>query len=199
MKLSVPKGGLVILDERKAIFSEIEREILNCRACQLWRSRKNPVPGEGNLYATLMFVGEGPGEQEDLKGRPFVGAAGKLLDQLIETLSLQRKDVFITNIVKCRPPGNRDPLPEEVSSCGPFLIGQIGLICPQIICTLGRHAFHALVDPDKTISRVHGEWTIKDGIIFFPTFHPAAALYHDSIREQLMEDFKKLKTLLKEI
>jgi DNA polymerase len=146
-----------------------------------------------------MFVGEGPGEQEDLKGRPFVGAAGKLLDQLIETLSLKRKDVFITNIVKCRPPGNRDPLPEEISSCQPFLIGQIGLICPRIICTLGRHAFHTLVDPQKNITRAHGQPTTKDGIIYFPTFHPAAALYHDSVLYQLIEDFQKLKVLLKEV
>jgi|YelNatPaOPRAMG01_1025707.scaffolds.fasta_scaffold01076_11 DNA polymerase len=195
----VQKGGSVTLDERKKIFEEIKEEILSCRACELWRYRKNPVPGEGNLFSKLMFVGEAPGEQEDLQGRPFVGQAGKLLNSLIETLGLSRKDVFITNVIKCRPPGNRDPLPDEVSACNSFLVGQIGLICPKIICTLGRHALHTLVNPSLGIFQVHGSRLIKDGIVFFPTFHPAAALYQQSILQLLVEDFRTLKNLLEEI
>jgi DNA polymerase len=197
--LFVQEEGLAILDERKEIYEEIKKEILNCQACELWQYRKNAVPGEGNLFATLMFVGEAPGEQEDLQGRPFVGQAGKLLDSLIGSLGLSRKEVFITNVVKCRPPGNRDPLPAEILACNPFLVGQIGLICPKIICTLGRHALHTLVDPTRTISQVHGSRIAKDGIVFFPTFHPAAALYHDSMHQLLVEDFQILRRLLKEI
>lgn len=197
--LGVQREGSAILDERKKIYEEIKKEILSCKACELWRHRKNSVPGEGNLFTKLMFVGEAPGEQEDLQGRPFVGQAGKLLNSLIESLGLARKDVFITNVVKCRPPGNRDPLPEEVSACNSFLVGQIGLICPKIICTLGRHALHALVNPSSSIFQVHGSRIFKDGIVFFPTFHPAAALYQQSILQLLVQDFQNLKNLLEEI
>lgn len=185
-------------DDRKIIYTEIQRQILSCNRCQLSTTRKHAVPGEGKLDSNVLFVGEGPGEQEDLRGLPFVGAAGKLLDQLIASLGRTRPQVYITNLVKCRPPGNRDPLPEEINACHPYLIAQIGLICPRVICTLGRHALHALINPTWSISSVHGRAVQKDGIFFFPTFHPAAALYHPACKEDLVKDFLQLKTILQQ-
>jgi uracil-DNA glycosylase family 4 len=155
------------------------------------------VPGEGDLYSPILFVGEGPGEKEDQQGRPFVGMAGQLLDRLIqETLGFRRDQVYITNVVKCRPPGNRDPSPDEMSACRSFLIAQIGLIAPRIICTLGRHSLHALLNPDLGISVVHGRIFHRDGILFFPTFHPAAALRSPEVKAELIHDFQHLHQLI---
>jgi uracil-DNA glycosylase family 4 len=191
-------AALAIPDDRNILYQDIQHQILSCTRCQLSTTRKHAVPGEGKLDSDLIFVGEGPGEQEDLRGFPFVGAAGKLLDQLIGSLGRTRPDVYITNLVKCRPPGNRDPLPQEIDACRIYLIAQIGLICPRVICTLGRHALHALINPAWSISSVHGRVVQKDGIFFFPTFHPAAALYHPASKNDLETDFLRLKDLLQE-
>lgn len=191
-------AALAIPDDRNILYQDIQHQILSCTRCQLSTTRKHAVPGEGKLDSDLIFVGEGPGEQEDLRGFPFVGAAGKLLDQLIGSLGRTRPDVYITNLVKCRPPGNRDPLPKEIDACRIYLIAQIGLICPRVICTLGRHALHALINPAWSISSVHGRVVQKDGIFFFPTFHPAAALYHPASKNDLETDFLRLKDLLQE-
>lgn len=190
---------MAILDERETIYEELKKEVRGCQKCGLGQFRKKAVPGEGTLFTPLMLIGEAPGEQEDIQGRPFVGQAGKFLDALLKDIGLSREKVFITNVVKCRPPGNRDPFPEEIAACYPYLVAQIGLICPRIICTLGRHALHTLINPSWSISQVHGSLIRKEGILYFPTFHPAAALYHNSMKEQLVEDFKHLKEVLKEI
>ncbi|MEM0363594.1 MAG: type-4 uracil-DNA glycosylase [Sulfolobaceae archaeon] len=182
--------------------AKIEEEVKVCKKCELWQYRKNAVPGEGNEKAEVMFIGEAPGENEDIEGRPFVGAAGKFLTSLINNiLGLSRSDVFITNIVKCRPPKNRDPKPDEIEACSPYLDRQIELIRPKIIVTLGRHStsyiFQKMNKRMESIGKVRGkfyEWKYKDGkILVFPTYHPAAALYNPELREIIEEDFKKIR------
>jgi uracil-DNA glycosylase family 4 len=174
------------------------KEIMSCTKCPLHKSRKNPVPGEGPLDANIMIVGEAPGRHEDEVGRPFVGPAGKLLDYLLEIAGLKREEVFITNVVKCRPPKNRDPRPEEINACLPYLIRQIKLIRPSIILALGRISGSTLYKLIKRkwrgMTTEHGvpvEGTI-DGIklIIIPTYHPAAALYKPELKRILEEDFK---------
>ncbi|AAY79580.1 type-4 uracil-DNA glycosylase [Sulfolobus acidocaldarius] len=184
---------------------EIANEIKVCRKCKLWMDRRNAVPGEGNPKAKVMFIGEAPGETEDEEGRPFVGSAGKLLTKLIEdTLGIKRDEVFITNVVKCRPPNNRDPEEDEITACSSYLDLQIRLIKPQVIVTLGRHStsyilskanieFHSIT---KSRGKVY-EWKIDDHVInIFPTYHPAAALYNPNLRSVLEEDFKMIRKLI---
>ncbi len=185
-------------------YQQLLNEIISCRKCPLYRTRKNPVPGEGNLNAEIMFVGEAPGRKEDEAGRPFVGMAGKLLTQLLKSIGLKREDVYITNIVKCRPPGNRDPKPEEIRACLPYLLAQIRLISPKIIVTLGRHSGRTLFNLAglswKPMNIIHGNlYTGKINsreVSLFPTYHPAAALYNPQLRNVLEEDFHKLSTLI---
>ncbi len=184
------------LKSKDELLNEISESIKNCTKCPLFKTRKIPVPGEGSLNADIVFVGEGPGRQEDLTGHPFVGAAGKFLDELLAHIGLQRSDVFIGNVVKCRPPGNRVPLPTEVEACKPYLIAQIAIIQPKVICTLGNTPLKTLVAPELNIGRVHGRIFEKGGFTFFPMYHPAAALYHNALRDTLMEDFSKLRDLL---
>jgi DNA polymerase len=143
-----------------------------------------------------MFVGEGPGGEEDLQGRPFVGAAGRLLTQLLKQSGLGRRQVFITNVVKCRPPGNRDPLPEEIAACNEYLLAQIALIMPKIICTLGRFAGQTLIDRKLSISREHGRPRRISGILHVPLYHPAAALHQARLIDTLEADFRALRTVL---
>lgn len=183
----------------------IAKNISACQKCVLGEKRTNTVPGEGNPKAEIMFIGEGPGEQEDLKGRPFVGQAGKFLEEMLATIGLKREDVFIGNLVKCRPPGNRDPFPDEVEICTRhYLEAQIKAINPKLIITLGRHAMEKFI-PGKKISQIHGQpkrminsETGKKQI-YLPLYHPAAALYHGSLRETLIKDFKKIPKILKKI
>ncbi|HEV7918299.1 MAG TPA: uracil-DNA glycosylase [Solirubrobacterales bacterium] len=163
-----------------------------CESCT------NMVPGEGNADAEILFIGEAPGKNEDLHGRPFVGAAGKLLDQLIGSIGLVRDDVFITNVLKSRPPGNRDPLPGEVEHNWPWLDEQIACIEPDLIVLLGRHAMNRFL-PNRRISRDHGLARLMNGQVFFPVYHPAAALYTNALKETLMEDFAKIPNLLTRI
>ena len=174
----------------------IHSEILECTKCELHKSRTNAVPGEGPYDAKSMFVGEGPGQNEDEQGRPFVGAAGKFLTELLESIGLKRSDVFITNIVKCRPPNNRAPRKSEIEACNPYLQSQIRLINPRILCALGTPAINTLIGDEYSASRFHGKPLTKGEITTLPMYHPAAALYDASLKETLLHDFKILKQLL---
>jgi uracil-DNA glycosylase family 4 len=181
-----------------SLLEEIADQVRTCEECDLCRSRTNAVPGEGPEDAGIMFIGEGPGKAEDEQGRPFVGPAGQLLNQLLLKAGLRRPEVFITNIIKCRPPGNRDPLPEEVGACREYLVGQIAAINPKVICVLGRPALHALIDPTLSIMREHGVARIIDGITYVPLLHPAAALHRQDLRPVLVEDMRRLAPFLSE-
>ena len=176
--------------------AELARVIGLCRNCDLVLGRTQAVPGEGNPRAMIMFVGEAPGETEDRTGRPFVGAAGQFLEQLLGNIGLQRADVFIANINKCRPPGNRDPLPEEIEACVPWLRAQLEIIAPKVICTLGRFAMNALIDPYLSISKVHGQPVERHGRLYIPLFHPAAALHNQNLREPQVADMQKVREIL---
>jgi len=170
--------------------------ILVCTRCRLSQSRRNAVPGEGNPKAALMLVGEAPGSAEDAQGRPFVGAAGQLLTTLLAEIGVNRGEVFIANVVKCRPAGNRDPQEDEIAACHDYLVGQIACIKPKVIAALGRHAMYSLISPELSISRVHGRHFFQQGIFFIPIFHPAFALHDESRRGLLREDMRALKRLL---
>jgi DNA polymerase len=183
------------LDEKIAA---LHSAIRKCTICPLSRSRTQAVPGDGSLEARIMFVGEGPGAQEDREGKPFVGAAGKFLNELLSRINLSRGDVFITNVVKCRPPENRDPLDTEKEACLPYLRKQVSLIKPLLICTLGNHAMRTLIDRDLFISQVHGKRFTKGKYTFTALYHPAAALYQQSLKETLIEDFLHLGEYIKE-
>ena len=174
----------------------IHSEIRECTRCELHKSRTNAVPGEGPYDAKIMFVGEGPGQNEDEQGRPFVGAAGKFLTELLESIGLKRSDVFITNIVKCRPPNNRAPRKSEIETCNPYLQSQIRLINPRILCALGTPAITTLIGDEYSASRFHGKPLTKGEVTMLPMYHPAAALYDASLRETLLHDFQVLKNLL---
>ncbi|MDD2471391.1 MAG: uracil-DNA glycosylase [Dehalococcoidales bacterium] len=175
--------------------NQLGRDIANCRACRLAEGRTNAVPGEGCPQADIMFIGEAPGENEDRQGRPFVGAAGKFLDELLYSIGMKRGDVYIANIIKCRPPGNRDPLPDEILACKPWLDRQIELIKPRMIVTLGRFSM-SLYFPGKAIGKIHGSPSSKNGIIYFPMYHPAAALHQGGLKEVIIGDMKKIPGIL---
>src|SRR5713226_4457272 len=175
--------------------AEIAREVKACTLCKLYRSAKQGVPGEGPAAAEIMFIGEGPGFYEDQQGRPFVGASGKFLEELLAEINLKREDVFITNVVKHRPPGNRDAEPDEIAACAGFLDRQIAAIQPKVIVTLGRYSM-ARYFPNARISAIHGQARTVDGRVIVAMFHPAAALHQESLRQTLVEDFKKLPQLI---
>ena len=186
--------------ERREKLVELFREVQRCTRCPLSATRTQPVFGAGNANADLMFVGEAPGAQEDLQGVPFVGRAGNLLNELLAENGLARDDVFIANVLKSRPPDNRDPQPEEIDACKPFLYRQVELIEPTVICTLGNFATKLLTRSNAGITRVHGEPQVHQlggrTVQIFPIFHPAAGLRTPSVKEKLREDFKKLPALL---
>jgi uracil-DNA glycosylase len=179
---------------------ELDDKMLSCSRCMLRSACAQVVPGEGSAEAKIMFIGEGPGQREDELGRPFVGAAGKFLDEMLAIINLKREDVYIANVVKCRPPKNRDPLPEEAEACWPWLIEQIKLIDPKVIVTLGRHSMERFL-PNQKISQIHGK-ALRRNIpelgtyVFYALYHPAAALYNGSMREVLISDFKKIPKVL---
>ncbi len=181
---------------KEEIFKRIVEEISVCQKCELYKSRTNAVPGEGNLNTKLILVGEGPGYNEDKQGRPFVGEAGKVLSDLLTSIGFSREDVFITNAVKCRPLSNRTPNISEIMSCKPYLISQIALIEPKFILILGNAALVSLLGGGFSISKVRGKPKEQDGIIYLPTYHPAAALYRREIMDIIKEDFKLLKSLM---
>jgi len=176
------------------VMEQVEREVRECTKCDLYKVRKNAVPGDGDIKARVMFIGEAPGQEEDLQGRPFVGMAGKFLSQLLSSIGLRREDVYITNIVKCRPPGNRPPRVAEMSACSGYLDRQIRIINPKLICPMGNVALKTFLGKDSSISKVHGQRiTSKESTVIFPLYHPAAALYVGGLKSVLEEDFKKLK------
>jgi uracil-DNA glycosylase len=171
---------------------DIRGHIGDCQRCKLCRSRTNIVFGVGNPQARLMFVGEGPGQEEDRAGEPFVGAAGQLLNRIIDAIRLRRQDVYIANVVKCRPPGNRVPEPEEIATCSPFLRRQIAAIRPLFICTLGSCAAQTLLDTSEAVSRLRGRFFDYEGIRLLPTFHPAYLLRNPEKKREVWEDMKLL-------
>ena len=177
---------------------ELYEQISRCFKCDIARSRTRAVPGEGAEDADLMFIGEAPGWHEDQQGRPFVGPAGKFLDQLLASIGLRREQVYIANVIKCRPTGNRDPLPTEIENCNPWLERQIELVKPRMIVTLGRYSM-AKFFPGKSISKIHGTAREHGGIIYFAMYHPAAALHQQSLRGQIEADMLKIPELLKQL
>jgi DNA polymerase len=188
--------------ERREELVSVYREMCDSHACPLKDVRTKLVFGAGNANADLMFVGEAPGANEDKQGLPFVGRAGQLLGGLLQEIGIERSDVFITNVICCRPPGNRDPLPEEIEACKPYLYKKIELIEPKVICTLGNFATKLLTGNPTGITKVHGrpqEREVAGRVLqLFPIFHPAAALRTDAIKQLLREDFAKLPALLAE-
>jgi uracil-DNA glycosylase family 4 len=174
----------------------IAAEIASCVACGLCSGRKTTVPGEGSLHPPVLFVGEGPGEEEDRTGRPFVGAAGQYLDKWIPAIGLQRSECFITNVVKCRPPRNREPHPEEIAACLPFLARQIRAIKPMTICCLGRIAAQTMLQTTSSLGALRGKVHAWQGIPLVVTYHPSAVLRDSSLRKPVWDDLKLLKTLL---
>lgn len=173
----------------------IAEQVRGCTACELCRSRTHAVPGEGNPNARIMLIGEGPGYHEDQQGRPFIGNSGKFLSELLAKAGLQREDVFITNVVKCRPPGNRDPMPDEIAACSAYLDAQLELIDPDVVVTLGRFSMQRWFRNER-ISKIHGEPRKDDGRLVVPMYHPAAALHQASLRTTIEEDFAKLPKIL---
>lgn len=179
------------------VLKQIATEVAVCTKCTLHHSRKNAVPGEGPANASIMFIGEGPGFHENEQGRPFVGASGKFLEELLAKIGMKRSDVFIANVVKCRPPGNRDPLPDELQACGDYLERQIQAINPQVIVTLGRFSMARFL-PNAKISEVHGRSYQLGGRLIVPMFHPAAALRQGSLRPVIERDFALLPELIQQ-
>lgn len=187
------------MDEARAgdTLDEIAAEVRVCPKCELARTRTKAVPGAGNPTARVMLVGEGPGWHEDQQGLPFVGNAGKFLNELLGKAGLKREDVFITNVVKCRPPGNRDPLPDEMAACAPYLDRQIAVIDPDVIVTLGRFSMSRWF-PGERISKIHGQPKRDGRRLIVPMYHPAAALHQASLRGAIEDDFAKLPRILAE-
>jgi DNA polymerase len=173
--------------------TEIRRDLGDCRRCKLHRKRTNIVFGSGNSRARLVFVGEGPGRDEDLQGEPFVGQAGKLLTRIIEAIQLTREEVYIANIVKCRPPENRNPEPDEIAACEPFLVRQLKTIQPKLICALGTFAAQTLLQTTEKISALRGRFHSYRGILLMPTYHPAFLLRNPNFKREVWEDVKKVK------
>ena len=189
-----------IVNRKQVLLEQIKADIIKNNICpDLAREAKNLVMGDGNIDADIVFIGKAPGKNEDETGLPFVGAAGKFLNEMLETIGMQRSSIFITNIVKYRPPNNRDPLPEEKKAFWPYLIRQLDVIKPQIVVTLGRHSMEYFI-PGQKISAIHGQpKRIAFGdakLVIVPLYHPAAALYNGSMRTTLIEDFQKLPKII---
>ena len=188
--------SLPVTESRDPSLEAIREDIGDCRRCRLHEHRKTIVFGEGNPQAKLVFVGEGPGAEEDLSGRPFVGRAGQLLDKIIVAIGLKREDVYIANIVKCRPPGNRTPERDEVDTCEPFLLRQLAFIRPEVIVALGSPAFQCLLRTREPITRARGQWREWNGIKVMPTFHPAFLLRSPDKKREVWEDMKMVRDYL---
>lgn len=197
-----PKSGLQtpnlqVSGQKKAALEDLRREIGDCQRCRLSKGRKNIVFGEGNPGADLMFIGEAPGKEEDIQARPFVGDAGKLLTRLIEKMGFSREDVYIANIVKCRPPLNRDPEEDEIKACLPFIERQAEAISPRVIISLGRISAHALLDTRVPITKLRGTFSEYKGIPLMPTFHPAYLLRNPKDKQLVWEDAQKVLQMLR--
>ena len=180
-----------------SLLSQLNEEIARCQDCELAQHRNRVVPGEGADKAAILFIGEAPGWHEDQQGRPFVGPAGHFLDELLASIGLSRKDVYIANVVKCRPPSNRDPLPAEMRACRKWLDRQIEAIKPKLVVTLGRYSLAQFL-PGDSIGKVRGTARRKQGTIYFAMYHPAAALHQQSLRRTIEEDMRKIPSLLAE-
>jgi len=178
------------------LLRKLAQTVKKCNQCALAKSRRHVVFGEGDPDARLVFVGEAPGVDEDREGRPFVGAAGKLLTRIIESIGLKREQVYICNVLKCRPPGNRNPAPEEIAACRVYLTKQLNLLKPQLICALGTFAAQTLLNTQESIGRLRGKIYSYESIPVIPTFHPAALLYHPQNKRLVWEDIKKIAKLL---
>lgn len=178
-------------------WEELEKSIIDCKKCKLCTNRKNIVFGQGNKNAKIMFIGEGPGADEDMQGIPFVGKAGKLMDEAFKGIGINRQDVYIANIVKCRPPSNRDPEEDEVAACLNYLRNQVILIKPQIIVLLGRIALKNILGNEYNISTARGKWVEKKGIMYMPTWHPAALLRDENKKIDFWKDLKEVYNIVK--
>lgn len=183
---------------KKEDLENIKAAAEKCKKCKLCEGRTRLVPGDGSFEAKIMLIGEAPGKNEDLQGRPFVGAAGRILAELLASIDLGREDVYITNVVKCRPPMNRDPLPEEIACCAEYLEKEVEIIRPELIVLLGRHAMERFL-PGLKISVDHGKPKRRGGQIYFPVYHPAAAIYQRSLLETVRKDFRKIPKILETI
>lgn len=184
------------MTKKESQLEALYEEVSKCQKCPLYSTAMQGVPGEGNANADVVFVGEGPGKDEDQQGRPFVGAAGKFLTELIESIGLSREEVYIANVVKHRPPGNRDPLPEELAACTPWLDKQIEIIRPKLLVTLGRYSMTYYLGEGMSISKIHGQPKRRGGRVIMPMYHPAAALYRGNLRPVLKADFAKIPKVL---
>ncbi len=191
---------MAISASAKKKLEALSTAIHNCTACPLAAGRLTAVPGDGDPASEILFIGEGPGKKEDETGHPFVGAAGKFLDEMLKAIGKTRAEVFVTNVVKCRPPENRDPEPEEITTCTDrFLWQQIELMNPKLIVTLGRHSMGLFLPPEMKISQVHGQPKKVKNRVVLPLYHPAAALYNGGMRATLLYDFKKIPLVVKKI
>ena len=179
------------------LYDNIKEDVINCKLCKLCEGRNNAVPGQGSIDTKIIFVGEAPGRNEDQTGIPFVGFAGKILEKALEKAGFQRKDIFITNVVKCRPPNNRVPEPEEISECIGYLKKEIQMISPSIVCILGATALQSLLNL-KGLQRYHGKTIICDGIKYFITFHPAATIYNSQLRDIFFSEINSVMEMIKD-
>jgi uracil-DNA glycosylase family 4 len=182
-------------NSKKTLLAKLNQGITSCRRCPLWESATNAVPGEGNPGAEIVFIGEAPGFYEDKQGRPFVGAAGRLLNKFLEEIKLSREEVFICNVLKHRPPGNRNPLPEEIAACCYWLKQQLEIIAPKLVVTLGRFALFQFI-PDGKISRLNGQPQVVEELVVFPLYHPAAALRSSGIMKEFRTGFCKIPDIM---
>jgi len=198
VKSTGEKSGVQILkpSRRTLTLGDVKKELGDCQRCPLGRLRTNIVFGEGNPKAEIVFVGEAPGGDEDIQGRPFVGRAGQLLTKIIEAMGLKRTDVYICNILKCRPPGNRNPRPEEIAACEPILVKQLEAINPRVICALGTFAARTLLKTDVPITLLRGKFHAYHGIQLMPTYHPAYLLRNPGAKKQVWEDVQKIMKML---
>lgn len=183
----------------RASWPEVIQSINACDKCRLCQTRTHVVPGEGNPQADLMFIGEGPGRDEDMQGRPFVGVSGQLLERMIHAIGMERTEVYIANVVKCRPPQNRNPEPDEAQACLAYLRQQFVLVNPKVIVLLGKVACRYVLGDESPISRLRGHWIERKGIWFMPTYHPSALLREPSKKREAWEDFKMVKAKLAEV
>lgn len=191
------EGGRGIERRAEAEMKELEAQVRTCQLCRLAKTRTRAVPGEGNIRAEVLFIGEGPGYHEDKEGRPFVGQAGKFLNELLDIAGLSRESAYIANVVKCRPPNNRDPEPDEKAACAPYLQRQVALINPRVIVTLGRHSM-AQFFPGDRISQIHGTARVVDGRMCVAMYHPAAGLHQASLADVIRADFRKLPIFIEQ-
>jgi DNA polymerase len=185
------------MDEQAIALRDLAEQVAVCPNCDLAKTRTHAVPGEGKPDADIVFIGEGPGHYEDQQARPFVGPAGKFLDELLASIGLRREEVYICNVIKCRPPGNRDPLPDEIGACKPWLDRQLEIIAPRVIVTLGRYSMNRYF-PGQSIGRIHGQPRQIEDVTVVPMYHPAAALHQASLRHTIQEDFQKLPAILEQ-